>query len=442
MATANPTLVESLTTALEVLQENYSSQKVADATLYRVPLWNLIRKRGRSMTKDYEFHGKYFVCAVEYGRAASIGAAKSDGTLPQASRPFHETITIYPNKRYFQISSDFDTLHLAGSSEKSNAVLSFANRLKRQIDGNIDSTYRYFNQQLAQGSGTGLIATASGSQAGSGTTASPYVLAVDNVEMVDIGDVIDISDTGDTTYRGQNLLVVNKSAFKGSGTISFTGTCSGAVSTDTIYRQYVRDDGYGELIGLPNIISASGTYPDQGGLNTGIDRSSNYWWQSHEIDAVNALAGPERWDEALDEVRSFSGNGFEKSNEDNELYPTQYIYTRPEIKTVIAQETRSGTRYQASEKNRDLGIPMSTFDNVPIIIDRDCGSGLTYFIDLKCMYDGGFPEPIQWLNTMTGESMLQLVPGTKNVWGGAGIWSQTFSDNPRNHAKVKNQATS
>jgi len=445
----SPAAAVTLSSLTNVLQEHYSEAQVADATIHNIETLRLIKQLGQTgMKKRWDPRGQRFIFNVKAANAGGFGGIKSDGALPTPTTSQNRNLDIYPVWHGAQISADLRALIVNGLNR--DTAYAFVSQLQQDMTSILDEARDYFDFNLHSDQATGqLTAVSVGAtvtyDAGDDETT---ISSVEDLRYVPEGARIEFYDSAGTTQRGSAGWTVKARAdFKDSGALVVDGDASGIslAAGDLIFREHIKDNTYGEIIGFPVIVAATGKYPNQlDGTSTAIDRdlNANHFWRAQVTDGAAFADLVDAIDAHLITMRKYGWGQIEDYDmKEGKKIASKYILTSYDVMTALGQDVRTHLRYLPTQKEGgsmvDLGFQGQVYNDIPLIPAANCEQKTAYFIEPKCYYYGGMSEG-RWVTELSdaGGNRFNLVPGSVVQWAGM-IWCwQLFCDNPRRQGKI------
>ena len=302
---------------------------------------------------DESVVGKNFTIPLHVGRNEGIGATTDGGTLPTAGNQAYKE-TIVP-MRYL-----YGRIQLTGPSMKASRSNegAFVRALESEMKGLTRDLKTDLNRQLFN-DGSGLLATAA--SASDATT-----ITVDSTAKLRVGMKVDIlvKATGATTAGVVGTTIASIT----SATVFVVGTgVATYASIGTTYGVYRSGARNLEIMGLGGIVNSAD--PASGALQ-GLAVASYPYWKANMLgnSGTGRAISEALMQTAIDTIAQ-TGDG-----------EASAIYTTFGVRRAY-QALLTGTRQYVNTMDLKGGAKAITYDNMPIIADKDCPTGSMYFLD-------------------------------------------------------------
>lgn len=350
-----------LTAATNVLKEYYLPP-VRNMLNEKILLWHRIKKNRE------DFEGGLGVIPLRTGRNNGVGARGEGETLPTAGNQAYNRATFKPTYQYGRLQVSGPVIKQTKSDEGA-----FIRAIDSEMKGLSKDFIRDFNRQLFI-TGRGDLAT---------VTASAGFVGSRKTFTVSTGN-----GAGGTRWiqNGMRLMIhredtdaaINSGIVVSTTTTSFTTSGStGAVGSTAVpvrHNSFAR-----EMFGLFDIVStanpsipAAGTMPARANFGN-IDRS-NRFWQANILSNSGTLRNLSL--ELMDEMRDtvdVEGDG-----------ETTLIIGDHNIVRSYARLMTPDRRFPTADGQAidlDGGYKALSYDNIPVVKDRDCHPNRLYFLD-------------------------------------------------------------
>lgn len=349
-------MVATMTTFDSALKEDY-------LPLIRNQLNNATPTFSQLKTSTENVEGRRAVLSVHVSRNnAGIGARAENATLPTAGNQGYSEERI-PIKYMYGLYSVTGPAIEASKSDRG----SFARILLEESKRLADDLGRDMNRQVFNNANQTIA------QCGVTSNATTVVLAADtdlsSIRFFQVGHVVDIGTTADpdSVAAGRSITAVDRT--DGAATITISGA---AVTTDATHYVTIASAAGNEIIGLREIVAASGTLHN-------IDPTADEVWAS----TVSSNSGTVRQftdtlvEETIDSIEIESG-----------LTPSSYygVTTYPALRNLAAY-LKAQRRYDGGSGELRGGwssVPVSCGGvTVNFVRDRDCPDETAFLLNTE-----------------------------------------------------------
>lgn len=296
----------------------------------------------------------------------------------------------------------------------------------------IENAYKYFNRQVANGNGTGVITTVT--VAGSGVPE----LTVADATPFQINMVCDIFNAAGTKIFSEVVVEdIDYLTDPDAHVVTFDQDITSAVDVDSkIYIAGVNDnaatDGK-EMIGLPLVYDDGSEYAEfQGIVRSGANEVPNY--RGITVDADGAPLSPQLINQLMTRAKRIGGVDFEGSSD-------AYWLFSPEQWRVYASLAIPLVRYMPSDSpDQNKMISQKECAGKRVVEDTDVSRNAITIIKKSTALEKAMPVPLDWESDLGGTSLKWLSGSLQGVMVLYAL-AQMFSRKPRDLAAVTNLET-
>lgn len=358
----------NLTTIADVLKTQYGPV-IQDQINQQTILLNRLNKNSES------YNGKNFTVPIHVSRNEGVASVAEGSALPTfGSQGF--TSAIIPVKlSYGRIQISGPSISASRTNEGA-----FTKVLEMEMKGLVKDIKANQNRQTF-GDGSGVLATC-------GTTSNSTTVVTTGTAKLRIGQRIDVLVTSDGTTStgavGRTVSAID------AGGLNFT-ISGAAITTDGTFSVYAASSRNAEPMGLAGIVATTDTVTN--GLH-GVAVASYPVWKSTVTASGGALT--ELMMQKLMDDISIAGNG-----------ETSAIYTSYGVQRAYTELLTSQRQFVNTMK-LDGGVEALAFNKKPMFADKDCPTGLMYFLD-ESMLENEILSDWDWMDEGTG--MLEKVAG-------------------------------
>ena len=357
------------------------------------------------------FTGRQLVFPVHVGRNRGRGATTDGGSLVNAGTQSYLDGIV--NIRYFDTGIELSDMVIKQSVSDEGA---FVRAMTSEMEG-ATTDLRKDISRMAYGTGNGILANCTTTQAGVNT------FAVDSGQYIAVGDTVDVltrsSGAAKTASGGQ---VVSTVAYTGTVNSSTQANANitvagGTISVTANDAVYVTGDRSNESDGLQNICNT-------GRVLHNIDSSTNPIWDSNITNAAQANPSEDLLMQIAQRIRQRSGKSIDC------------------FLTSLGVQRRLANTYASQKRWNDAGVVKVTGgysaimvaagnDPVPVISDVDCPNGHAFALNMASFAWAEVQKP-DWLEAPDGKgSILHLKDGATAgnkiaIWQAWVVWYATL----------------
>lgn len=275
---------------------------------------------------------------------------------------------------------------------------SFANAKTFEMENLIENAHKYFNRQIANGDGSGLMTLVQGAQV------AQTVIEVDDATPFQIGMVFDIFDSTGVTKQADAVTIVDIDILSSPNTIE-VATAEAVTCDDNgeIYLAGVNDNAASdgkEMIGLPTVIDDGTLYASfQNIVRSGAGEVPNY--RGISLDAVNAPISVALINQIMTRALRIGGVDFVQSND-------VYHCTSPEQWRGYASLSVPQIRFLPSD-SADMNKSFTQYECMGkrVVVDTDV-SRTKWYTMRKSAIKFAVATPLDWESDLGGTSLKWL----------------------------------
>jgi len=341
----------SLTTINALLKEMYQGG-LRDALQNEVIGMKRIEQTSQGVSNDVS--GRYVTFPVRVRRNHGQGYRQENEQLPAAGQQGYISPRVPLKYGYGRVRMTGQLMKLADSNAEA-----FANAMEREMDGLKDDV-RKDSGRIFYGDATGTLATV--------TADAANTVTVDSIQFLELDMMIDviIPGTGVTHAVNRKITAINPT----TKVVTYDGADASAaiVATDVLVRTgsgTVSAGVFREPQGLKSIVAATGTLFN-------VDPAVEPKWAAY-VDATGGAVAESKWISACDAVRVQGGK-------------TTVGFTSLGIRRAYFNLLKADRRITAPQKFEGgfTGLSFAAGnEDIPIVADVDCPTGLTYFLEEK-----------------------------------------------------------
>jgi hypothetical protein len=328
-----------LTTISNILKTAYGPAVVEQLDQECV-IYNRVEKNRNN------YNGKNFTFPIHTGRNEGVGAASEGGTLPTYGAQSYG-VAVVPVKYLY------GTLRVSGPSvAASKGSNSYGEVLKTEMMG-LTKNLKEMSGRIVFGDGTAALTVC-------GTTSNSTTVVVSSTAKMHKGQRIDVLVTADGTTgtgaAGRYIVSISSAtAFVISGA---------AITTDNTFSVYAAGGRIIEPIGLEAIVATTDTVTS--GLH-GLAVASYPEWAA-TVTASGGTLTEIMMQKMIDDIE-IAGSGSPSAIYTTHSVLRAYMDLLSTQKMFVNTQTLKG------------GVKAPSFNDLPIIADKNCPSGYMYFID-------------------------------------------------------------
>lgn len=310
----------------------------------------------------------------------------------------------------------------------------FADAKTFEMESLIENAHKYFNRQVANGNGRGVMTTVSGAQS------AVTVIPVLDSTPFQIGMVLDIWNVAETIKQADSIVIVDIDLGVTGNAMSFTVSTPDAVTCDATAHiclagvlDNATSDGK-EMIGLPMVVDDGTLFTSfQGIVRSGAGAVPNY--RGLHIDAVNGPLSVALIAQMMSRAFRVAGVQFEQMKD-------VYWAISPEQWRVYAAQAIPQIRFVPNDPMdlaKSYGEPVHEIAGKRAVLDTDVDRRSAYLIK-KDSLKMGIATPLDWEADLGGTTLKWLSGYAQGIMLLYSL-QQMFSSAPREIIAAQNLAT-